>query len=401
MRHRIQKNYLRPADDEEHASASRKRTKKRGGGLRMLVRVMLVLVALAAFIALMINWKDLAPDSFVAWVEDVVGGTTGGTYPVSITGDNVVDMQEVGGNLVMLTDTATVYYNEHGGESVRRTCSFARPLLRVNDKYVLLLETGGYRFRLETRSDVELEHTLSGKIVTGAVSAKGDTAVVLEATQSHLSEVLVFSAKGKERYQWLSSDWTALDCAFSADGNSLAVTACKTQSGSMQSTVLVFDLRSADTQPKQYLADSTLYTSVSYTDSGTVVAIGDTHCRFVNPTGSLDARFDISGSKLAGITFGDNLIAVATSTYGTQNAYTVHIFSASGDLRASHTVEGDFRDLSTIGDRVLALTDQYIYELDGTAVAHQQEVEADSLMTGTVVGHVVVLGLTELNEIIW
>ena len=108
MRHRIQKNYPRPADDEEHASASRKRTKKRGGGLRMLVRVMLVLVALAAFIALMINWKDLAPDSFVAWVEDVVGGTTGGTYPVSITGDNVVDMQEVGGNLVMLTPPPSI-----------------------------------------------------------------------------------------------------------------------------------------------------------------------------------------------------------------------------------------------------------------------------------------------------
>ncbi len=400
MRHRIQKSYSRPTDKEEE-STPRKKTKKRGGGLKMLVRVMLVLVVLAAFIALAINWKDLAPDSFVAWVEDVVGGTTGGTYPVSITGDNVVDMQEVGGNLVMLTDTATVYYNEHGGESVRRTCSYARPLLRVKDKYVLLLETGGYRFRLETRSDVELDHTLSGKIVTGNVSAKGDVAVVLESTQSHLSEVLVFSAKGKERYQWLSSDWIVLDCAFSTDGNSLAVTACKTQGGSMQSTLLVFDLRSADTQPKQYLADSTLYTSVSYMNSGTVVAIGDTHCRFVNPTGSLDARFDMTDSKVSGVTFGNNLVAVATSTYGTQNAHQVHIFSSSGDLRATHTIEGEFRDLSTVGGRVLALTDQYIYELDGTAVSHQTPVEADSLMTGAVVGHVVVLGLTELSEIMW
>lgn len=400
MRHRIQKNFLRPAEQEQD-TFKQKRSRKRRGGLRMLVRVMIVLVALAALIALAVNWKDLAPDSFVAWVEDVVGGTTGGSYPVSLDGDNVADMQEVGGNLVMLTDTATVYYNEHGGESLRRTCSYAKPLLRVNDKYVLLLETGGYRFRLETRSDVELEHTVGGKIVTGAVSSKGDVATVLESTQSHLSEILVFSAKGKERYQWLSSDWLVLDCAFSSDGNSLAVTACKTVNGSMQSTLLVFNLRRADAVPTQYLADGTLYTRVSYTDSGTVIAIGDTHCRFVNPTGSLDAEFDMSDRRIAGVAFGDNLVAVASNAYGTQNAATVQIFSSSGDLRASHTVDGEFRDLCVSGSHVLALTDRCLYEFNDANVLHQQDVAADSLMTGTVVGHTVVLGLAELTDITW
>lgn len=398
MRHRIQKNFLRPAEQEQD-TFKQKRSRKRRGGLRMLVRVMIVLVALAVLIALAVNWKDLAPDSFVAWVEDAVGGTTGGSYPVSLDGDNVADMQEVGGNLVMLTDTATVYYNEHGGESVRRTCSYAKPLLRVNDKYVLLLETGGYRFRLETRSDIELEHTVSGKIVTGAVSSKGDVAVVLESTQSHLSEILVFSAKGKERYQWLSSDWLVIDCAFSSDGNSLAVTACKTQNGSMQSTLLVFNLRRADAVPTQYLADGTLYTRVSYMDSGTVVAIGDTHCRFVNPTGSLDAEIDMRDRRVAGIAFGDNLVAVASNAYGTQNAATVQIFSSSGDLRATHEIDGEFRDLCPSGSRVLALTDRFLYEFNDTTVVHQQDVPADSLMTSTVVGHTVVLGLAELTDL--
>ncbi len=399
MRHRIRKNFLRPAAEE--SEFERRRSKKRRGGLRLLVRVMIVCVALFALFVVSLNWKDIAPDNFVAWVEDVINGTTGGSYPVSLTGDNVADMRQAGGNLVMLTDTATVYYNESGGESVRRTCSYAQPLMKVNDKYVLLLETGGHRFRLETRSDSELEHTLEGKITTGNVSKKGDVAVVTEATQSHLSEVIVFSAKGETRYQWLSSDWLVIDCAFSSDGNSLAVTACATKEGSLQSTLLVFDLRSAETQPKQYHAESVLYTSVTYTESGTVIAIGDKHCRFVNPTGTLDATVSYDENEIIGHAFGENDIAVALRGYGTQDSCTVRVFSSSGDQKATHAVAGDFRDIGLYGDGFLVLTDRNLYDLKDADILHTKAVEADSLMTGAVGKTPLVLGLTELNKIEW
>lgn len=400
MRERIRKNFSAPAEQATDGKTTKSSPKQRGG-LRLLVRVMIVAAVLLCVVALVINWRELAPDGFVAWVEDVISGTTGGSWPVTLTGGNVSDMQEVGGNLVLLTDTATVYYNSSGGESVRRTCSYAKPLMCVADKYVLLLESGGYRFRLETRSGIELEHTVGGKIVTGGVSAKGDVAVVTESTQSHISEVTVFSKNGAQRYQWLSSEWLAMGVSFSPDGNSLSVVGCRAQNGAMQSTILVFDLRSKDQQPKQYIGDGVLYTAVKYMNSGTVIAVGDKHSRFVNPTGTLDVTVSHADKEIVGLAFGKNDVAFAVRPYGSQDGGSVCIYSASGDLKTEQAIEGEFRDVSATEDRFLALTDRFVYEIGGNGILHQTTVAADSLMTGAIDAKPIVLGLTTLAAIVW
>jgi len=400
MRGRIRKNFRRPADpDQENQPV--KRSKKRRGGLRLIVRLSIVAAILLAVFALLANWKELSPDSFVAWVEDVLGGTTGGSWPVSLTGDNVSDMEEVGGNLVLMTDTASVYYNKSGGESLRRTCSYAKPLLRTAGRYAVVLETGGKRYRLETRSDIELEKTIDGKIVTGTVSKKGDVAVVTETTQSHLSSVIVFSKEGTQRYQWSTSEWLAMDVSFSADGNSLSVVGCRARNGEMQSTLLVFDIRHQDAQPRQYTADGTLYARVKYMDNGSVVAVGNTHVRFVNPTGELDKIVENTGMEIVGYTFGDNSAACAMRPYGSQENGTLYIYSSNGDEQFKQAYEGEFRDVCVSEGNYLMLTNRFAYEMSANALVHKKAVEVDSLMIGAIDGKPLYLGLTALKELTW
>ncbi len=399
MSRRTYKDFSKPAGEAQ--ATDKRRKKKKHGGLKLLLRFSILCVILLCLYALVLNWKSIAPDSFVAWVDDLVDGTTGGSWPVSLTGDTVFDMQEAGANLVMVTDTAVKYYNSTGGESVRRTCAYASPMLRVTDKYVLLLETGGNRYRLETRSQIEEEHAVTGKIYTGAVSAKGDVAVVTDSSQSHVSEVTVYSRTGNQRYQWLSAEWLVMDVSFSRDGNTMAVVGCRAQNGAMQSAILVFDLRGKEEQPTQYITDGVLYSRVQYMKSGTVVAVGESRMRFVNPTGTLDTEVAYADVELIGFAFGSNELALVTRPYGSQDGGTATIYSPSGDVRIAHTFEGEFRDIAVTGKGFLVLSDDFLYDLDYKGLNDRAPVSADCLMAGSVEGKALVLGLTQLAGAQW
>ncbi len=395
MRYTINKNFNRPAEEETEQP---RRRKKRRNSLRLMVRVVLVIGLILCVYALLVNWKDIAPDRFVSWVQDVVNGTAGGTWPVSMSGNTVTDMEEVGGNIVLLTDNATVYYNTSGGESVRRTYAYAKPLMKTNDRYVLLMETSGKRFRLETRTDVELEMAVTNNICTGAVSCKGDVAIVTDSSQSHVSEVVVYSRKGHQRYQWYSSEWLVMDVSFSKDGNSLAAVACRTQSGAMQSAIIVLDLRGREDTPKQYTGDNVLYTSVQYMNSGTVVAVGDRQARFVNPTGALDVVAEYTEQELIGFSFGANELALVTRPYGSQENGVVSYYSSSGDQRSSQEFDGVFLDIAPKNKTFLLLTEDAVTEVTASGLGRQGAVPSDSMMTGAIGNQPLVLGLTTLSE---
>ncbi len=399
MSRRTYKDFTKPASDAQ--APARRRKKKSNGSLKMLGRFLILCAALLCAYALLMNWKSIAPDSFVAWVDDVIAGTAGGEWPVSLTGDTVFDMQEAGANLVVVTDTATKYYNTSGGESIRRQCAYAAPMLRVNGKYVLLLESSGNRYRLETRSQIESEKTLSGTIYAGAVSKKGDVAVVTDSSQSHISEVTVYSRSGNQRYQWLSSEWLVMDAAFSRDGNKLAVVGCRSQNGAMQSAILVFDLRGKQTQPVQYLADDVLYSRIHYTKNGTVVAVGDGRAQFVNPTGKLDTTVAYENVELIGYAFAANDVLIVTRPYGSQEGGTASLYSSSGDLKTAQEFEGAFRDAAANDNGFLVLSDDYLYHINGKGIHDRAAVSADCLMTGTVEGKELVLGLTQIAQVKW
>lgn len=402
MRERIRKDFTKHNPEDESRSGSRRKKKAQPRvRSRTVIRLLIVAAVLLALYGLVANWRAFTPDSFVTWMEDVLDGTTGGEWPVAITGDTVFDLQQAGGNLVALTDTDTVYFNKSGGESLRRACAYAKPMMRVNGRYVLVLETGGNRYRLETRSGVECEPMVANKINTGAVSEKGHVAVVTDSSQSHVSEVTVFDRDGDKRYQWLSSEWLVMDVSFSKDSNALAVVGCRAQNGAMQSAILIFDLRDGEAQPKQYTGEQVLYSRVQYMDSGTVAALGDTHTRFVNPTGALDTTVTYTDVELIGFSLDDAHVAIVTRPYGSQEGGTAAIYSSSGDKRFETAIEGAYRDVSVGGRGFAVLTDRYVYDLSTEALKDRGAAASDSLMVGAIDRKVLVLGMSQLQPAEW
>ncbi len=397
MSRRIIKDFSRPAQTQNEPP--RRRKKKRTWPRVLAILLILTAVALVVWL-LASNWQDIVPESLVSWIEDLSAGTTGGSWPVEINGKGVADISQTGSHTVVLTDTASIYLNGSGGESVRRTHAYSRPLLDAAGRYVLVAERGGNRYRLENRSRVLLEKTVENMIYTAAVSEQGDVAAVTDSSQSHLSEISVFTRKGEQRYRWLSSEWLVLDIAFSSDGRRLAAVGCRSADGAMESALMVFDLLSGEEQPVTYSARDVMYSAVHFFPDGMVTAIGDSSLRAVNPGGTLDQTISYEGSELVGFAFAGGT-AVVTRPYGSQESGTLTLYSSSGDVKRQEKFEGEFRDVSPYRKGVLLLTDRSVAEIDANGVERTAAVSDDSLMAGCVGDTALVLGLTQLSSVGW
>ena len=130
--------------EEETAPRRRKRRRSRRMGYRILA-----LSAVAVIAALIIaNWDVTNPEYVWTWVRlQVTGGDVGDGFPREIEGNTVRDMQPVGRQLSVVTDDYVLMYNKTAGETVRRTCSYAKPSLSVAGKYALIAEIGGLDYR--------------------------------------------------------------------------------------------------------------------------------------------------------------------------------------------------------------------------------------------------------------
>ncbi len=398
MSRRMIKDFSQPAPEEEIPEIRPRKMRRHWPRvLAVLVIVSAVIMALCLLIA---NWDRIASVSFLSWIDNLMSASAQGSWPVSVDGEDVRAISPIGNNAVVLTDTASIYYNESGGETLRRTHAFSKPILDTAGRYVLIAEQGGNRYRLETRFDIISELTSVNTIYNVAVSEKGDIALITDSSQSHVSEVTVFSKKGEQHYQWLSSEWLVMDVCFSSDGNRLAAVSCRSTNGAMESAIMIFDLHGDQEQPVTYIDREMLYAKVNVFNNGMVTAIGDRSVRVVNPSGSLDQTISYNGEELIGFAL-NNGVAVVTRSRGSQDGGRLIMLSTSGDIRLDQTFEGEFRDISSFNSGYLVLTEREIAEWNEKGVKRSAAVESDALMTQAVGNTALVLGLTQLSAVAW
>lgn len=137
--------------------------KKRHPQLKIAVRLLFVAAVVVLGLVVWQNWDVLAPEALLDWADQQFsGGAKGEGFPCAISGDTVVAMGQAGRNTALLTDTSLLFLNEKGGEAAKRSHSYAQPMLHTAGQYVLVTETGGGRYQLETRRETVLTGPAGG-----------------------------------------------------------------------------------------------------------------------------------------------------------------------------------------------------------------------------------------------
>lgn len=402
---------------EEAASdvpARTKRKKKRSSNVRLVVRVLSFLAAAAIVVTVWRYWDTLAPRNLMFWIEQTFS-SKGDGYPVEISGNSVLDMQEVQGYLVLLTDTSLVSLGPSGGEVMRRQHNYSDPILLSAGKYMLVAEVGGKRFRLETMPDTVLNVTsdnlsedkktsvldvaLENAIISADVRPDGTVALVTESSQSYTSEALVYSAGGKLLYRQRFATMLATDVALSPNEKDVAVAGIEAKGGAMKSMLRVYALSSKETNPrKEYSGDDVMMYRADYMSDGHIAAVGDTQTWVVDADDTLDQRISYDQQQLVGYTVGDKMVGLALQKYGAGDGGEVMRIDREGNTAYTAAFTGSFRHLYAHDNGLLLLTAGRLYQGDEEKLSGGIDVQQDGRMAGLLGSKAIVLGLTSLSE---
>ena len=416
-----------PADapDEEGIESSpvrevsRQSRRRRRRVLRVISRlIILAALALAVYLVWQ-NWDKLSPANLIVWIEDTFSGKgKNDSFPVELSGGTVVGMEEVGGNLAVLTDTDFRMYKENGTELLRRTLGYSNAQLCAAGEYALVAELGGSRFRLESRAETILNVTsnnqavdennkvaqildvpLGNKILAADVDKKGQMAFVTAASQSFLSEVVVYSKKGKQLFRTEDADMMAVDVALSPDGTQVAVAGVSAEGGAITSTLKVYDLSAPDKAPWTHTESETMLLGVDYFAGGTVAAVGDNAIWVAKPNGALFEKKTYDDRQLAGFSLGEDSAALVLQKDGSSKGGELMMVLPTGDVSFTASFDEDFRQVVSVHNGALLLVSGGLYKADLKGLGTPIEVEQDCQRVEKVGNTLVTLGLAELRRV--
>lgn len=365
---------------------------------RFLLRMMIVLAVAAVVVTLVSNWEKLSPDTIVTQIGNLFSGGKGEGFPVDVSGSPIYHMDTADDCTVLVSDTYVTMINTGGKEVMRRTHAFTDPLLRTNGKYILIAETGGRRFQLETRSKTVLTQTVEYDIVTAAVHTNGTVVVVTAAEQGYNARLSVYSSNGELIYQRLCGSIIA-DVAFSPNGKQVAIATIGAEKGAIRSAIEVLSLSSEQSDPLYtHAGTDIMLCRITYLTDAVIAAVGDSAVWLYQPAKETCGVYTFTDGELKAFAIGDKSVAVVTQPYGTAAGGTVAHIKTDGTAAFTAAIDGTCRDIAAAGDEYAVLTDARVYQLNAKGVAGQQEVSADGKRVVRIGNHVMVLGLQVLAQ---
>ena len=393
---------------------SKSRTKRRWPRIkRLIIRLATVAVVALLLVVIAMNWDNFSPDNIREWFADTFSSNSGDGYTVDIDGRSIVSMPELKNSLAVVTDTSLVMYNKNGGENERWSINYSEPLFRTAGKYALIAELGGVRYSVFSRSKQVLDVTSDNltdavhktemlddpsvnRIISADIRDDGTVAVVTEASQSHTSEVRVYTLKGKKIFQLKNSTLMAMDVALSPDRKTVTITGVQTKNGVLQSVVRMYDLSNADLLYEKALDDVMLF-SVDYFNNGYVMAVGDTACMTINPDNGKETVTDFGDRELMSMEMSGSGCGLVLKAYGQMDGGELMIIGADGHTQKTVAVEREYRHVAMDGKTAYILTADQLYTVDENGIGPGTAMSQDSRLICAYRHQVMVAGLTQLT----
>jgi hypothetical protein len=346
------------------------------------------------------QWNNLSPGAVVDGIAGLFSGQSGNGFPVNVSGNRIFQMEQAGGNTVLLSDTYVTMLDTNGGEIMRRAHAFSDPQLRIAGGYLLVTELGGKRLQLETKSKTVLNLTTDYDIVTATVHKNGYVAVVTGSQQGYNATVSVYTKDGSLFYERLCSN-LVVDVAFSPNGRQLAIATVGAEQGFMHSVIEVVSLHSEDNAALySYSGSDSMLCRVEYLSDGLIAAVCDDAVWMYRPKKETCDIYRLTDRELRGFAFGRNCVLVLTQPYGAAGGGTVAYVKNNATVAYLDTVNGECRDVSAYKDTFTVLTDSYLYRLQGKGIASTTEMPADGRLVALNGNRAMVLGLKNLSRYI-
>jgi len=366
--------------------------KKRGGFLRRLMTLFLILAVVLAVVVLTAMKDGNYFSALRRWLVYGDSSQTQNYYSYSADPENLYGQLE--GNLLVVSSNAIRLLQDNGVTLYDLPVSLESPMLTVGTEQAVVCDVGGSA--VYVLDSVGINRTLTAEhglcYYTARMNSK-DYLAVTEQKNGYKASVSVYDDEGELIFRFDSYDSYLSDAAVTEDGKYLMAVSLAPLEGTFTSTLLYYDINSGELLGEVPIRDGLV---LDFTDNGDVaVALCDKRLSLTNRAGEtlLDHEFGNLYLHDYALT-GGSFCALLLGRYQAGNICELTTFAMDGTVIAAKEVTEEILALSAKGDYLAVLYSDslVIYtrdlteyaRLDDTGYAGQVRMQADG--TALVIG---------------
>ncbi len=315
--------------------------------------------AVIVIIALAVN--ALFPAGIVQTLSNTFAVMGKGSYPISVSGAETLDVVSYGNYYFHLTDTYISGYAASGKELFSTPHGFERPALVSSKGRILVYDVGGNQFHIFDLTELKETVETENEIIGASISDSGNYAVATYSDK-FAAAVTVYSKKGKMLFEWYSAEDTVNNVAISPNGKKIAVSTFNSQSGVFNSKVNIINYKSATPEHSATFEGTLIYGLKGSNNKGFFV-IKSKGTEFITwskyDTNVYSDDYSLSMFR----TIGSKSLAVFNrESDKTDNK--IVVYSKKGKAKYTVKYKGIINDISVKGSNIYSLGDSHISVLD-------------------------------------
>ena len=280
-----------------------------------------------------------------------------GSYPVSVSGNILIDSVSNGAYYYVLSDTSIAACSNNGKILFNELHGFSNPIMKVSSTRVMVYDQGGNFIHLYNLSGKINTLDTKKEIITATLADNGSIAVATHS-DSNTSVAVVYDKKFNEVFKWNSAIEIINNVIFNSSGNKLALSTISVVSGQYNSKLHILNIKSDE--PLLHTADlgNSLPLSLANNGRGISIVCKDKY-KFLHWSKFTSNEITSSGEVNICRNTKNGLLLVFNLA-NNRNDNTVVIVSKKGEKKSEFKVANAITDIQFNKGRIYLLSDTTI-----------------------------------------
>lgn len=357
----------RAVEDTDLRTARKKHKRKKQ--LKALIAAFVLLIIAAVIFLTRNMWvpklKGIFEKPHGLIVND--GELAAGNFPLMLSENGTARLFAIDNEFAVVDDSAVRFYNIAGEQEMLIQHTLAHPAAVVDDKRLLVYESGGSNFEVIGFKGEIYSKKLENNILLATM--KNDIVAVVTSTDKYDAYLTVYNSDGDEIYKWAANK-RILSLDIKEDGDGCYISTFTSVDGQTVSQVTELDFSSDNAALTSKELD-TLVLSVMGTDTGKIWAIGNTKLFTLDNAGNVLSEYEYRG-ELSAFCANEKVCAVACKgmTRGTSELMIAHC--DSNEITGTASIDtGDVKSLECMEEDIFMLSEHSAecYDKGGELVA--------------------------------
>ena len=245
--------------------------------------------------------------------------SAGDTTVISYPSGNIKSITPFGSGLAICNEKSLSFELPSNYSQLKMDLSYANPVMRANNQYLLVFDRGAYRFTVANTLSQLYSQATKSPITNADIAANGNVAIVTDEA-GYKSAVTVYNIDNEQLYKWSSPDYYIMSAVLSPDGKRLALFCFKQNGLSLESRLFFTDINSEE-KPSESESirnvdmNGSLVLGMKYLGNNTVCVVCDNATYVVSRSGQIRSQISYASDSLIAFDLSDDCVTLATESY--------------------------------------------------------------------------------------